>query len=153
MIAVGLFGLAVVREVFPEARDQRHVPEAVGRRLSCLLRAHQIDRSGLAPGVLHLETGAWSRHHMVSWSGRRRVVPKCCHRNTVVTRRALLLVFFHVRILFETYLKRSDRFTLHSTNFYLLYVFMIIEKYKSKFDCYFLLNCSLLSIKLFPEIF
>jgi len=109
MIAVGLFGLTVVREVFPEARDQRHVPEAVGRRLSCLLRAHQIDRSGFAPGVLHLETGAWSGHHMVSWSGRRRVVPKCCHRNTVVARHALLLVLLHVRILFETYLKRSDR--------------------------------------------
>lgn len=110
MIAVDLFGLAVVREVFPEARDQRHVPEAVGRRLSCLLRAHQIDRPGLAPGVLHLETGARSGHHVVSWGGRRRVVPKRCHRNTVVTRRALLLALLYVRILLEAHPWISRRF-------------------------------------------
>jgi len=111
MIAVGLFGLAVVREVFPEACDQRHIPEAVGRWLFCLLRAHQIDRSGLAPGILHFETGARSGHHVMGWGcGCRRVMPKRCHRNTVVTRCAFLLIFFHIRIFLEAYLKRSKAF-------------------------------------------
>lgn len=113
MIAVGLFGLAVVRKVFPEACDQRHIPEAVGRWLFCLLRAHQIDRPGLPPGILHFETGARSRHHVMGWGRRcRRVVLKRCHRNTVVTCCAFFLIFFHIRILLEAYLKRSKRFTL-----------------------------------------
>lgn len=122
MIAVGLFGLAVVREVFPETRNQRHVPEAIGRRLSCLLRAHQIDRPRLAPGVLHLKTGARSGHYVVSRGGRRRVMPKRCHRNTVVTRRALLLALLHVRILLEAHLKRSERLTL--VDFFFLYIYI-----------------------------
>lgn len=96
MTAVGLFGLAVVRKMLPEACDQRHIPETVGRRLSCLLRAHEIDRSGFTPSVLHLETSARSRHHMMSRGRRRCVMPKRGHRNTVVDRRVLLLAFFRV---------------------------------------------------------
>lgn len=121
MIAVGLFGVAVVREVFPETRNQRYVPEAIGRRLSCLLRTHQINRSGLSPGVLHLETGARSRHHMVR-RGRRRRVPKRCHRNTIVTRRTFFLALLHIRIFFETHLKGNKWLTLLEFLSFLLYI-------------------------------
>jgi len=69
MTAVGLFRLAVVREMLPEVRDQRHISKAVGRWLSCLLRAHQIDRSGLTPGVLYLEAVAWPGHHVMGRCG------------------------------------------------------------------------------------
>lgn len=108
MATVGLFGLAVVGKMLPEACDQRHVPEAVGRRLSCLLRAHEIDRSRFTPGVLHFETGARSGHHMVGRSGRRCMMPKCGHRDTVIDRRAFLLVFLRVRVLFEAHLKEAN---------------------------------------------
>lgn len=127
MIAVVLFGLAVVREMFPEARDQRHIPEAVGHRLSCLLRAHQIDRPGFAPGVLYLKTGARSGHYVVSRSGRR-VVPNRCHGNTVVTRRAFFLALLHVRILLEAHLKRSGRLAL--LEFFSFAIYLIIGNYK-----------------------
>jgi len=108
VLVIGLFGLAIVREVLPEARDQWHVSEAISRRLSCLLRAHQIDRPGLAPGILHLEAGLWPRYHMMSWSGSRRLMPESSHRNTIVDRRALFLAFLHIRILFETDLIEID---------------------------------------------
>lgn len=132
MIDVGLFGLAVVREVFPETRNQRHIPETVGRWLSCLLRAHQIDRPGFAPGILHLETGARSRHHVVRRGGCCRVVPKRCHRNTIVTRRTLLLVLLHIRILFEAYLKRNVWFMLLDELFCFSSIYLIIKIYKLK---------------------
>jgi len=108
VLAIGLFGLAIVREVLPEARDQWHVSEAISRRLSCLLRTHQIDRPGLAPGILHLEAGRWPRYHMMSRSGSRRLMPERGHRNAIVDRRALFLTFLHIRIFFETDLIEID---------------------------------------------
>lgn len=108
VLVIGLFGLAIVREVLPETRDQWHVSEAISRRLSCLLRAHQIDRPGLAPGILHLEAGCWPRHHMVSRSGSRRLMPERGHWNTVVDRRALFLAFLHIGIFFEADLIEID---------------------------------------------
>lgn len=108
MAAVGFFGLAVVRKMLPETCDQRHIPEAVGRRLSCLLRAHQIDRSGFAPGVLYLKAGARSGHYVMSRGGRRCMMPKRGHRNTVIDRRALLLAFLRVRVLLEAHLKEAN---------------------------------------------
>lgn len=133
MTAVGLFGLAVVRKMLPEACDQRHVPEAVGRRLSCLLRAHEIDRSRFAPGVLYFETGAWSGHHVMSRGGRRCMMPKCGHRDTVIDRRALLLAFLRIRVFLEAHLKEANS-SRYSINFYLIdfIILSIINNYKLK---------------------
>lgn len=66
---------------------------------------------------------------MVRRGGRRRV-PKCCHRNTIVTSRTLLLALLHVRILLEAHLKRSERLTLFVELFSSIY--LIIENYKLK---------------------
>lgn len=126
--AVGLFGLAVVRKMLPEACDQRHVSEAVGRWLSCLLRTHEIDRSRFAPGVLHFKTGVRSGHHMMSWGGRRCMMPKCGHRDTVIDRCALLLAFLRVRVLLEAHLKEANS-SRYSINIFILSI-LLFNDYK-----------------------
>ena len=94
--------------MLPQAGDQRHVPEAVGRGLR-LLRAHQVHGPRLTPGVLNFKAGRWPRYNVVR-RGRRAVSQS---RHGDASGVALALLYLLAVLLLEANLDVSEKRSIH----------------------------------------